>query len=148
MARTGPSMRGSRLGPVTTTAISMRRSISGSSPVISQSIQMRFWSLLSSVGTASGAASVMGCDCRRKLPPMSPSYLMTLAFAAFLLATLAVKFWLATRQIRHVALHRDSVPAAFEQRVPLPAHQKAADYTVAKTRFGLLETAFGAAVLL
>jgi STE24 endopeptidase len=79
---------------------------------------------------------------------MSLSYLMTLAFAAFLLATLGVKFWLATRQIRHVALHRASVPAAFAHRVPLAAHQKAADYTVTKTRFGLLETAFGAAVLL
>ncbi|AMO24345.1 M48 family metallopeptidase [Ramlibacter solisilvae] len=79
---------------------------------------------------------------------MSLSYLMTLAFAAFLLATLAVKFWLASRQIRHVALHRASVPAAFAHRVPLTAHQKAADYTITKTRFGLLETAFGAAVLL
>jgi STE24 endopeptidase len=79
---------------------------------------------------------------------MSLSYLMTLAFAAFLLATLVVKFWLATRQIRHVALHRANVPAAFAQRVPLTAHQKAADYTLTKTRFGLLETAYGAAVLL
>jgi STE24 endopeptidase len=79
---------------------------------------------------------------------MSLSLLMTLAFAAFLLATLGVKFWLATRQIRHVALHRANVPAAFAHRVPLAAHQKAADYTVTKTRFGLLETAFGAAVLL
>ena len=79
---------------------------------------------------------------------MSLSYLMTLAFAVFLIATLAVKFWLASRQIRHVALNRASVPAAFAQRVALTAHQKAADYTVAKTRFGLLETAFGAAVLI
>jgi len=73
---------------------------------------------------------------------------LTLAFAAFLLAGLAVKFWLATRQIRHVAAHRGSVPPMFQSTVSLPAHQKAADYTVAKTRFGLLELAFGAAVLL
>lgn len=73
---------------------------------------------------------------------------LTLAFAAFLLAGLAVKFWLATRQIRHVAAHRGSVPPMFQSTVSLTAHQKAADYTVAKTRFGLLELAFGAAVLL
>jgi STE24 endopeptidase len=79
---------------------------------------------------------------------MNPSYTLTLAFAAFLLASLVVKFWLASRQIRHVARHRDLVPAAFAATVTLPAHQKAADYTIVKTRFGLLELAFGAAVLL
>ncbi|MBN9411076.1 MAG: M48 family metallopeptidase [Burkholderiales bacterium] len=80
--------------------------------------------------------------------PISPSLLLTLAFAAFLLAGLAVKFWLASRQMRHVALHRNTVPEAFAATVGLQAHQKAADYTLAKSRFGLLETAFGAAVLL
>jgi len=79
---------------------------------------------------------------------MNASYTLTLAFAAFLLASLGVKFWLASRQIRHVARHRDAVPAVFAATVGLPAHQKAADYTIAKTRFGLLELAFGAAVLL
>src|SRR3954466_6566331 len=79
---------------------------------------------------------------------MDPSSALTLAFAAFLVAGLAVKFWLATRQVRHVAQHRDSVPQPFAGTVSLAAHQKAADYTVAKSRVGLLETAFGAAVLL
>jgi STE24 endopeptidase len=79
---------------------------------------------------------------------MTASYLLTLAFAGFLLAGLAVKYWLASRQIRHVARHRDSVPAPFAEIVPLAAHQKAADYTITKTRFGLIELAFGAAVLL
>ena len=79
---------------------------------------------------------------------MTASYLLTLAFAAALVAGLGMKFWLATRQIRHVAQHRDAVPAAFAAIVSLPAHQKAAAYTVAKARFGLLELAFGTAVLL
>ncbi len=79
---------------------------------------------------------------------MTAPYTLTLAFAAFLLAGLAVKFWLASRQIRHVAAHRDAVPAPFAAVVPLAAHQKAADYTITKTRFGLLELAFGTAVLL
>jgi STE24 endopeptidase len=78
---------------------------------------------------------------------MAASYSLTLAFAVFLLAGLAVKLWLASRQIRHVARHRHAVPAPFDATVPLDAHQKAADYTVTKTRFGLLELALGAAVL-
>ena len=78
----------------------------------------------------------------------TPSVLLTLAFAALLLAGLALRFWLATRQVRHVARHRSAVPAAFAGRIPLAAHQKAADYTIAKTRFGLLEMAISAAVTL
>ena len=73
---------------------------------------------------------------------------LTWLFAAALLATLATKLWLATRQMRHVAAHRDAVPAAFAARVSIDAHQRAADYTIAKARFGLLTTAFAAAVLL
>ena len=79
---------------------------------------------------------------------LSPSLLLTLAFAAALSLGLALKFWLASRQIRHVARHRSTVPPAFAERIPLAAHQKAADYTIAKGRLGLLETALSAAVLL
>ena len=75
-------------------------------------------------------------------------YLWTVVFAALLLLGFVVKFWLASRQIRHVARHRDAVPAAFAQTVSLAAHQKAADYTIAKSRLGLLELLFGAVVLL
>ena len=72
----------------------------------------------------------------------------TILFVAALVAGLLLKLWLATRQIRHVAEHRTSVPVAFAQRISLSAHQKAADYTLAKARLGLLELAFGAAILL
>ncbi|WP_137896588.1 M48 family metallopeptidase [Ramlibacter sp. 2FC] len=77
-----------------------------------------------------------------------PSPLLTLVFAVALLTSLVLKFWLATRQVRHVARHRAAVPAAFASRIPLAAHQKAADYTIAKARLGLLELALGAVVLL
>jgi len=73
---------------------------------------------------------------------------VTLAFAAALLLSLAAKFWLATRQMRHVATHRAQVPAAFAATVTPEAHCRAADYTLAKGRFGLLATAFGTLVLL
>ncbi len=73
---------------------------------------------------------------------------LTLAFGAVLLLGLAVKFWLATRQIRHVALNRYSVPVAFASNITLAAHQKAADYTISKARLGLIEMALSTAVLL
>lgn len=79
---------------------------------------------------------------------MNVSLAFTLAFSAMLVLNLAVKFWLATRQVRHVARHRDAVPAPFDRSIDLAAHRKAADYTIAKIRFGLLEAAWGAAVLL
>jgi STE24 endopeptidase len=79
---------------------------------------------------------------------MSDALAFTYAFAAALAAGLAVKFWLATRQVRHVVRHRGTVPAAFARTMTLAAHRKAADYTVAKTRFGIVEMAWGAAILL
>ncbi len=78
---------------------------------------------------------------------MNPMHL-TLAFAAALLLSLATRLWLSTRQMRHVAQHRHKVPAAFAGTVTLHAHQRAADYTLAKGRFGLWTTALSSAVLL
>jgi STE24 endopeptidase len=71
----------------------------------------------------------------------------TFVFVFFLLLMVGLKFWLAARQIRHVARHAQSVPAQFAERVSLPAHRKAADYTIARQRFGMLEAAVGVAVL-
>jgi STE24 endopeptidase len=79
---------------------------------------------------------------------MNPSESLTIVFAAAVMAGLVIKFWLSTRQIRFVAAHRDAVPEPFGRTVALAAHQKAADYTIAKARFGLLELAFGATVLM
>ena len=73
---------------------------------------------------------------------------VTFVFAAALLLSLTVKFWLATRQMRHVAAHRHQVPPRFASTVTPQAHQRAADYTLVKSRFGLLSTAFGTAVVL
>lgn len=79
---------------------------------------------------------------------MSHSLILTCAFAVALTIGLVTKFWLASRQIRYVAMHRDAVPAAFKDTMTLAAHRKAADYTVARARFGLAETAWSAAMLL
>ena len=72
----------------------------------------------------------------------------TLAFSAALVLGLLLKLYLSSRQIRHVSRHRDTVPPAFAATISLESHQKAADYTLTKARFGLLELAFGSAVLL
>jgi len=72
----------------------------------------------------------------------------TSVFAAALLASVAVRMWLATRQIRHVARHRNEVPAEFAARIGMQAHRRAADYTIARARLGMVEALLGAVVLL
>jgi STE24 endopeptidase len=72
----------------------------------------------------------------------------TLAFLAALLLVTGTRIWLALRHIRHVSAHRERVPPEFAGSVPLAAHQKAADYTRARTRLGILDALVSAAVLL
>jgi len=72
----------------------------------------------------------------------------TWVFLAALAAATAVRVWLARRQIHHVRAHRDAVPQTFAAAIPLPAHQKAADYSVAKTGLGLVEVMIAAGALL
>ena len=72
----------------------------------------------------------------------------TFAFAAALVVSLALRTWLLARQVRHVARHRDVVPVTFRSTVPLAAHRRAADYTLAKARLAHLQMIAGAAVLL
>ncbi|HMW22393.1 MAG TPA: M48 family metallopeptidase [Burkholderiaceae bacterium] len=76
------------------------------------------------------------------------SLTVTVVFATALLLMLALRLWLIGRQVRHVARYRAAVPTAFAGTVSLEAHQKAADYTVARQRLDLIATAWSAAVLL
>lgn len=66
------------------------------------------------------------------------SLAFSILFVSFIILTLIVRFWLASRQIRHVLSHRNAVPAEFAEKIPLAAHQKAADYTIARTKLGLV----------
>jgi STE24 endopeptidase len=72
----------------------------------------------------------------------------TFVFLAALLATTAVRLWLARRQIMHVAAHRDAPPAQFAERIKLSAHRKAADYTIARSFFGVIALGVEVIVLL
>ena len=73
---------------------------------------------------------------------------LSLLFAAAVLLQWLLRSWLVSRQVRHVARHRGQVPGVFAQRITLAAHQKAADYTLAKARVALIDMTLGAAVLL
>jgi STE24 endopeptidase len=72
----------------------------------------------------------------------------TIIFLIALTLSYAVHFWLDSRQFRHVADHRPAVPDAFKDKVSLEAHQKAADYTIAKGRLGIIDSVIGIVVLL
>ncbi|NMM11162.1 MAG: M48 family metallopeptidase [Polaromonas sp.] len=76
------------------------------------------------------------------------SLVFTGLFSTVLVLGLLIKFYLTSRQIRYVARHKENVPVVFAATISLQAHQKAADYTIAKARFGMLQTAFGAVLLL
>lgn len=72
----------------------------------------------------------------------------SLLFLAALAISLALHVWLSLRHLRHVAAHRATVPAEFAERIDLAAHQKAADYTTAKSRLSIVDLLVGSAVLL
>ena len=79
---------------------------------------------------------------------MNPSLAMTLTLAVLLVANLLTKLWLSGRQVRHVAQHRSQVPAAFAHTISLEAHHKAADYTLAKARVGVMDLGLDAITLM
>ena len=72
----------------------------------------------------------------------------TIAFLIAFLASFGLRHWLAQRQMRFVAKNRDRVPAEFAEKVTLTEHQKAADYTIAKLRLGVLENGVSAITLI
>ncbi len=76
------------------------------------------------------------------------THTFTLIFVILLLGTSIVKYWLASRQIAHVQAKRGQVPEAFAEKISLDAHQKAADYSIAKTRLAIKEMAVEVLLLL
>lgn len=72
----------------------------------------------------------------------------TSLFLGLLAFTLVMQQWLGRRQITHVQAHRNSVPSAFAGSITLEAHQKAADYSIAKSQLGLMESIAHAILLL
>lgn len=69
-------------------------------------------------------------------------------FLFFLVASTLLTLWLNKRQIMHIMHHRNSVPSDFSDKIDLTAHQKAADYTIAKTKIDNLQTLLSAGILI
>jgi len=74
--------------------------------------------------------------------------MFTILFLAALATSTLIQLWLASRQQAHVRAHRKQVPGAFAERITLDDHHKAADYTIAKNRLGMLELVYGSLLLL
>ena len=68
-------------------------------------------------------------------------------FLFLLIFTVLTQIWLATRQISHVKINRSNVPSAFKSIIKSKDHQKAADYTVAKSKLNIIELLVQAAFL-
>ena len=78
---------------------------------------------------------------------LSPATTLTLVFIVLLIATTLARLWLGSRQIAYVQANRTQVPSAFSANISLEAHQKAADYSTAKTRLALAEVVMQALLL-
>jgi STE24 endopeptidase len=74
--------------------------------------------------------------------------LWTWVFLGMLVAVTATQLWLARRQVACVRQHREAVPSMFADAIPLPSHQKAADYSIAKAHLEVTEILLGALVVL
>ena len=73
---------------------------------------------------------------------------LTFVFIGLLLTTTLTRLWLGSRQVAHVQANRAQVPAAFAADISLESHQKAADYSSAKTKLALTEVVVQALLLL
>lgn len=75
------------------------------------------------------------------------AYTLTLTFVTLLILTTGIRIWLGKRHIAYVQSHRNQVPAAFSSSISLDAHQKAADYSSAKTKLVITEATAQAVLL-
>ncbi len=72
----------------------------------------------------------------------------TIIFVIALILSLDVQWWLKLRHLRHVQHHQHTVPEAFSEKISLSEHQKAAEYTLTKTKFALISLVVEAIILL
>ncbi len=73
---------------------------------------------------------------------------LTLLFIAAVVLSTALELWLSHRQIATVTAHRGQVPGPFVEAITAAEHAKAADYTIAKARFGRVSEVLNAVVTL
>ena len=68
--------------------------------------------------------------------------------AGLILAKVAAQFWLEGLNQRHVLAHSNEIPAAFKETVAPETYAKSIQYTLAKSRFEMVELGWSALVLL
>ena len=79
---------------------------------------------------------------------MNELHNFTLLFLAMLAVSTLMRLYLSHRQVSYVSSHRAKVPESFADKISLEDHQKAADYTTAKVRFGRLPLFYEVILLL
>lgn len=79
---------------------------------------------------------------------MNEPHIFTLLFLAMLALSTFMRLYLSRRQIKHVEQHRAKVPDSFAENITLEDHQKAADYTTTKIKFGRLPLFYEVVLLL
>ena len=79
---------------------------------------------------------------------MNELHNFTVLFLAMLAVSTIMRLYLSQRQISYVSSHRAQVPESFADKISLEDHQKAADYTTAKVRFGRLPLFYEVILLL
>jgi STE24 endopeptidase len=75
-------------------------------------------------------------------------HIITIIFLLALFCSLSVQLWLIKRNISHIQSHRNKVPEAFIDKINLNEHQKAADYSSVKLKFGVIELLFSSFMLI
>jgi STE24 endopeptidase len=73
---------------------------------------------------------------------------LTSLFVAVVVVSTAIELWLSQRQVAAVSAHRNRVPEPFADTVSAEEHAKAADYTIARARFGRIAEILNAVVTL
>ena len=68
-------------------------------------------------------------------------------FITVLTLSTAIHLWLAKRHIQFVSHHKNKVPDAFKKNISIKDHQKAANYTIAKSELGRKDTLIQACML-
>ncbi len=79
---------------------------------------------------------------------MSNTHIITIIFLSFLFVKTIVEYWLCIRNQRYIKKHRNNVPEKFTDKISIKDHQKAADYTTTKIKFGYITRFYGVIILL
>ena len=69
---------------------------------------------------------------------MNSAAAFEIVFILFLFGNFVLKYYLDRRQVQSILSNRGAVPLAFAGKISLEAHQKAADYSVERIKFGQL----------